>query len=135
MTRGGRRISLTLPNGISIAYAYDDGSRLLGLTYTGTAGLLGDLTYTYDATGNRVGTGGSFARTLVPAAVLTSSYDAGNRQLAFGGTTQTFDDNGNLLTQTEASGTTTYTWNARNRLAALTGPTTSASFAYEALGR
>jgi RHS repeat-associated protein len=39
------------------------------------------------------------------------------------------------LTQTDASGRTTYTWDARNRLVEVTGPTVSASFAYDALGR
>jgi RHS repeat-associated protein len=39
------------------------------------------------------------------------------------------------LTQTDPSGTITYTWDARNRLSALTGPTLTASFAYDGLGR
>jgi RHS repeat-associated protein len=130
-----RRTSLTLPNGITITYVYDEASRLIGQTYAGPTGPLGDLTYTYDLTGNRVGTGGSLARTLIPAAVGTSAYDQANRQLAFGTVSQTFDNNGNLLTQTDGAGTTTYTWDARNRLAAISGPSTSASFAYDALGR
>jgi RHS repeat-associated protein len=47
----------------------------------------------------------------------------------------TFDDNGNLLTRTDPSGTLTYTWDARNRLTGLSGPSLSASFAYDGLGR
>jgi RHS repeat-associated protein len=39
------------------------------------------------------------------------------------------------VTQTDTTGTTTYTWDAQNRLAAITGPTTTASFSYDALGR
>ena len=85
--------------------------------------------------GLRTATGGSFARSGLPTAVLASSYDVANQQLTFGPATQTFDANGNLLTQTDATGTTTYTWDARNRLTALTGPTVSATFAYDALGR
>jgi RHS repeat-associated protein len=96
---------------------------------------LGDLTYQYDAAGNRIATGGSFTRTLVPDAVGTSTYEAGNRQLAFGSSAQTFDDNGNLLTRTDPSGTLTYTWDARNRLAGLSGPSLTATFAYDGLGR
>jgi len=83
-----RRSSLTLPNGITVAYTYHDASRLISQTYTGLGGPVGDLTYSYDA----------------------------NEQLAFGAVSQTFDDNGNLQTQTDASGTTTYTSDARNRL-------------------
>jgi RHS repeat-associated protein len=63
------------------------------------------------------------------------TYDAANRQLAFGTSTQTFDDTGNRLTRTDSSGTLTYTWDARNRLTALTGPSLIASFAYDGLGR
>jgi RHS repeat-associated protein len=130
-----RRTSLVLPNGITVTYTYDEVSRLLSHTYTGPGGVVGDLTYQYDVTGNRVGTGGSFARTLVPAAIPTAAYDASNAQLAFGPVTQTFDPNGNLLTQSDASGTTTYMWDARNRLVGITGSSVSASFAYDALGR
>jgi YD repeat-containing protein len=130
-----RRTSLALPNGITVEYQYDDAARLIGQLYRNATGVLGDLTYAYDPTGNRIGTGGSFARTLVPAAVPSSVYDQANQQLAFGTVSQTFDNNGNLLTQTDTTGTTTYTWDARKRLAAINGPTTSAAFAYDALGR
>ncbi len=130
-----RRTTLTLPNGITVTYTYDDASRLIAQTYTGPGGPLGNLTYQYDATGNRIGTGGSWARTLLPASVPTADYDATNAQLTFGPVTQTFDTNGNLLTQTEGAATTTYTWDARNRLTQLNGPSTTASFAYDAIGR
>lgn len=130
-----RRTWLTLPNGVSTEYQYDGASRLTAMIYRNTLGPIGDLQYSYDAAANRIATGGSFARTLVPEAVGTSSYDAGNRQLAFGSNTQTFDDNGNLLTRTDPSGTLTYTWDARNRLTALSGPSLTASFAYDGLGR
>lgn len=130
-----RRTMLTLPNGVSTEYQYDGASRLIALIYRNTLRPLGDLTYEYDAAGNRISVGGSFARTLVPDAVSTSTYDAGNRQLAFGAQAFTFDDTGNRLTQTDPSGTITSTWDARNRLVSLTGPATSATFAYDALGR
>ena len=44
---------------------------------------------------------------------------------------QTFDLNGNLT----SDGTTTYTWDARNRLVSLSGPDLAASFQYDPLGR
>ncbi len=130
-----RRTLLTLPNGVSTQYVYDLGSRLTALVYRNALGQVGDLQYTYDAGGNRIAMGGSFARTLLPEAVPSATYDAANRQLAFGAQAMTFDDNGNLLTQTDASGTTTYTWDARNRLTGLSGPAVAASFAYDAVGR
>jgi RHS repeat-associated protein len=131
----GRRMLLTLPNAVSTAYEYDPASRLTGLIHTGPSGLLGTLTYQYDASGNRIGTGGSWARTGLPGAVSTTSYDGANQQTSFGATTQTYDANGNLLSQTDGAGTTTYTWDGRNRLVAIAGPTVTASFAYDSIGR
>lgn len=77
-----RRTSLTQPNGITVAYTYNAASHLISQTYTGPQGLLGDLTYTYDASGNRIGTGGSWGRSGLPASVAGSSYDGANQQLA-----------------------------------------------------
>jgi RHS repeat-associated protein len=130
-----RRTSLGLPNGISVEYQYDLSSRLVAQIYRNASGVLGDLQYTYDANGSRVGAGGTWAKSGIPADVPTSSYDAANEQLTFGAVTQVFDGNGNLLTQTDATGTTTYTWDARNRLVAINGPNVNASFSYDALGR
>jgi RHS repeat-associated protein len=130
-----RRTALTLPNGVTTNYSYDLASRLTGLTYVGPGGPLGDLTYTYDAAGNRVGVDGSWARLLLPDAISTASYDAANRQLTFGGKTMTFDANGSLTALTEGGQTTTYTWNARDQLASLTGPGVAGSFVYDGTGR
>jgi RHS repeat-associated protein len=47
----------------------------------------------------------------------------------------TYDNNGNLTSITDANGTTIYSWNARNQLAAITGPNVNASFVYDGLGR
>ena len=126
----GRRTRLTLPNGVSTDYQYDVASRLTALTYRNAGGLLGNLTYEYDASGNRTSVSGSFARTLLPEPVTSATYDAANRQRAFGGRTLTYDPNGNLIND----GTQSYIWDARNRLVALEG-LTPASFEYDPLGR
>jgi RHS repeat-associated protein len=131
----GRRTLLTLPNGVSTEYVYDLGSRLTALVYRNALGPLGDLTYQYDSAGNRVGVGGSFARTLLPDPVPSATYDAANRQLAFGTKTMTFDDNGSLTTLAEPAGTTTFTWDTRNRLVSMSSPSQTASFTYDAQGR
>jgi len=132
----GRRTSLTLPNGVLVEYAYDNASRLTGITYkqNGTT-VLGDLTYEYDKNGNRTRTGGTFARTGVPQAIASTAYNAANHQTTFGDKALTYDNNGNLQTITDSSGTTTYTWNARNQLVGISGPAVSASFVYDGLGR
>ncbi len=51
-----------------------------------------------------------------------------------------YDNNGNMISVTNSCGTTTYTWDVRNRLTGITGFNTdcsslSASFKYDALGR
>ncbi len=130
-----RRSSLTLPNGIVVESAYDTASRLTGLTYKLGASVLGTLSYAYDSAGGRTQLGGTWARTGLPSAIGSASYDAANQQLVLGGSTMSYDANGNLATLTDASGLTTFTWDARNRLTGLAGPGTTASFGYDGLGR
>ncbi len=130
-----RRTSLTLPNGNSVIYAYDAASQLTSLTYKSGATVIGDLTYTYDAAGNRTKVGGAFARATVPPALTTVSYNANNQQTTFGTNTLTYDFDGNLATVTDASGTATYSWNARNELTTISAPGFAASFTYDSFGR
>ncbi|OGK98176.1 MAG: hypothetical protein A3D33_18255 [Candidatus Rokubacteria bacterium RIFCSPHIGHO2_02_FULL_73_26] len=131
----GRRTLLTLPNGVSTEYQYDPASRLTALIYRNASGIIGDLSYQYDPAGNRQRVGGSFARTLLPDPVATATYDAANRQLAFGDKSMIFDGNGNVMAISDPSGLTSLDWDARDRLVALTDPGTSAAFAYDAQGR
>jgi RHS repeat-associated protein len=125
-----RRTKLTYPSGTSTEYAYDTASRLTGLTYTHGGNTLGALTYAYDAASQRVQVGGSWARTGLPAALSGATYNAANHQTAVGGQALTYDLNGNLT----GDGTNTYTWNARNQLASISG-SLPASFVYDAFGR
>ena len=116
----------------STEYQYDNASRLTALIYRNALGLLGDLTYQYDQAGNRTRIGGSFARTLLPDPVPSATtYDAGNRLSTFSGQTLTHDLEGNLA----SDGTTTYSWDVRNRPVSLTAPGTTATFQYDYLGR
>jgi RHS repeat-associated protein len=125
-----RRTSLTLPNGIEVTYDYDDASQLTGLTYTLGTTTLGTLTYSYDLAGNRTAVGGTWARTNLPAALASATYDDANQIATWGATSFTYDDNGNLT----SDGVRTYTWDVRNQLASLTGPV-NGSFAYDGVGR
>jgi YD repeat-containing protein len=105
------------------------------MTYKQGATTLGNLIYFYDKAGNRTKVGGSFARTGLPQAVTSATYDNANRQTVFGGKTMAFDLNGSLTSITEAAATTLHTWNARNQLTAISGPGLTASFVYDGLGR
>jgi len=130
-----RRTSVTYPNTNSVTYGYNSASELTSLTYKQGAINLGDLTYTYDAAGNRIKTGGTFGRTNLPPALTTTSYNANNQQLMFGTTTETYDLNGNLATTTDAGVATTYTWNVRNQLTGISKTGFTASFTYDSFGR
>ena len=127
----GRQTSLVLPNGVTAEYAYDVASQLIGITYRRGPGVLGTLTYAYDAAGNRVRAGGTWARVGLPQPVASATHDDANRILTFSGAALTHDDNGNLT----SDGTRTYTWNARNQLVAVDGPQMLVRFGYDAVGR
>jgi RHS repeat-associated protein len=125
-----RRTSLTLPNGVMMEYGYDNASQLTGLTYKLSGTPFGDLGYAYDANGQRTAVTGSYARSGLPAALTSATYDDANQIATFGGTTFSYDDNGNLT----SDGSKSYTWNARNVLTGISGGA-SASFDYDAVGR
>jgi RHS repeat-associated protein len=125
-----RRTSLTLPNGIVVEYAYDAASQVTGLTYKLDGSTLGALTYAYDPNGQRTAISGSYARTGLPAALTSATYDDANQIASFGGTSYSYDSNGNLT----SDGSQGYSWNARDQLTGITGGA-SASFAYDAVGR
>jgi RHS repeat-associated protein len=125
-----RRTQLALPNDVTVDYGYDAASQMTGLTYKLGSTTLGDLTYSYDLNGNRTSVGGSWARTGLPTALASATYDAANQIATWAGTSFTSDANGNLIND----GAKTYAWNARNQLTGLSGGV-SASFQYDGYGR
>jgi RHS repeat-associated protein len=125
-----RRTLLTLPNGVSTTYGYDFASELTSLTYKSGSTTLGTLTYTYDAAGRRTSIGGSYARTGLPAAVTSATYNKDNQLTQWRSSALTYDLDGNLT----SDGTNTYAWNARNQLASINSGTT-ASFVYDGFAR
>jgi RHS repeat-associated protein len=126
----GRRTSLTLPNGLLTEYGYDEASQLTAITYKMGVNVLGNLTYAYDAVGQLTTVGGSYARTALPAALSSATYNLAHQQVTRGTQTLSYDSNGNLTTD----GANTYYWNARNQLVAISG-SVSASFQYDAFGK
>lgn len=124
-----RRASVTLPNGVVESYSYDDANDLSGISYDLNGTHIGDLAYTYDSAGQRVGESGSLATLGIPSTVTSAAYDADDRVTSWNGVPLTYDADGNLT----AFGSSTYTWNARNELVGT--PDGGGAFTYDSLGR
>jgi RHS repeat-associated protein len=127
---GSRVQSLTLPNGVVSTYSHDADSHVTGISFQNGANSLGNLSYLYDSFGRVSQIGGSLARTGLPSAVASASYDAANRLTNWGGQQLSYDANGNLT----GDGSNTYGWNGRNQLTSISGGV-SASFQYDPFGR
>lgn len=128
---GGKRTSITLPNNTKMEYIYNAAAQVTEITYKKGVNVIGNLTYEYDFAGRITKIGGSFARTKQVSALNLATYNDANQQIVFGGSTLTYDNNGNLT----SDGTRTYTWNARNQLTGISGPSLTATFQYDGLGR
>jgi YD repeat-containing protein len=92
-----RRTALALANGVVVEYAYDDASHPTDISYKLSGTTFGELAYTYNLGGQRTSLTGSFARSALPAALSSATYDDANQVLTFGGGTFSYDDNGSLL--------------------------------------
>ena len=65
----------------------------------------------------------------------SSQYDNDNKLLSNSDKTFTYDNNGNLTSESGSDGITTYTWDARNRLKSLALPNgQTVSFIYDFAG-
>jgi|CXWL01.1.fsa_nt_gi RHS repeat-associated protein len=133
----GRRTSLAYSNGTNTAYDYDTGSRLTDITHSGPSGVIERLTYSHDVIGNIMAvTRTSNDATRLPTS-LQAEYDASNQQIRINSTVPNavYDENGNLVSNTDSSGTTNYSWNARRQLTSISGLSVNAVFKYDPLGR
>ncbi len=104
-------------------YTYDNIYQLL----TAAQGATTTESYSYDAVGNRLSSLG----------VSSYTYNSSNELTATPSATYTYDNNGNTLTKTDSSGTTSYTWDTENRLTEVTLPGTAGTvdFKYDPFGR
>lgn len=137
----GRAASVSLPNGVTTNYTYDNASRLLSLQHRDPINaVLESLGYTYDANGNRTSMDRRSANIPAPFPASNILFNEANQMLTFNTRNITYDANGNMTTMTNSCGTTTYTWDARNRLVGIDGfkpdcSSLTASFIYDAMGR
>jgi RHS repeat-associated protein len=123
--------TIARPDGVSSQYTYDAAGNLLSLTHSGGQGIQIPLSYSYDAATNPSSYSVNFAQ---PQAVA-NAFDSDNRLTASGGTSYTYNDDGSLTSSTDSTGTATYTWDARNRLASISAPSgQNTRFLYDFLG-
>ena len=125
-----RRSTITYPNGVVGTHTYDTAGRTTSVSYALAGSAVGAMSYQYDADGHRTAVAGTWARVSLPATVTAASHDVANQLVSKDAASYSYDLNGNMVTD----GVSTYTWNARNQLVAVSGAV-SASFAYDALGR
>jgi RHS repeat-associated protein len=127
--------SINRLNGVSSTFAYDQVARLISITHAKGASVIDAETYSYDQVGNRTSHGTTLGQSLITPAVPSALYNSGNEEVQFGPTANTFDANGNLVSAAGASGTTTYSWDGRNRLKAIAAPNgQTTGFAYDFAG-
>ncbi|MBD3346555.1 MAG: hypothetical protein GF401_15985 [Chitinivibrionales bacterium] len=92
-------------------YSYSTAGYLIDVTRDGVS--VGH--YEYDSNGNRLSYEGQLGS-------QTGMYDDQDRMLSYGGATYTYTENGELLTKTDASGTTQYVYDVLGNLRSVTLP-------------
>jgi len=104
-------------------FGYDNIYQLTGVTQGATS----TETYTFDPVGNR----------LSSLSVPSYTYNSSNEVTAAGSAASyTYDNNGNMLTKTADTGSTTFTWDFENRLTSVQPPgQTTVTFKYDPFGR
>jgi len=127
--RHANRRPLFSRSGTRTKYTYDDADELTALSYDLGSTHVGDLAYTYDLAGRRIGQSGSLSSLSIPNTVANANYDLANRLTSWGGVPLTYDNNGNLI----GFGSSTYSWNVRNQLTGTSDGT--GAFTYDAFGR
>ncbi|RKX26678.1 MAG: hypothetical protein DRP46_10590, partial [Candidatus Zixiibacteriota bacterium] len=108
----------------SSSFAYDDQYQLTSATFPPSSGLATE-TYSYDGTGNRLSSSDTPAW----------SYDDNGRLISYGSSSFTYDNEGNRLTKTTGSATTSYSYDFLNRLEGINTSSVSANYVYDHLGR
>ncbi len=126
--RRGRRTALQTQYG-TWTYTYDPAGQLTRAVLSSTDDAIPnqDLTYEYDALGNRVRTTANGIETACAANNLNQYTTVGNRTYAH-------DLDGNLIEETGPEGTTIYTYDDENRLVSVTRGADEWRATYDAIG-
>ena len=128
--------SVARANGVTSQYAYDADGRTTTISDAG--GALNNISYAYDSAGYRASQNATIGQPLITQAVA-SSFDANSEllQAVSANTTAkyTYNADGEPVSKTDSSGTTTYVWDGRGRLQSLTQPNGERSvFTYDFAG-
>ena len=125
----GRRTSMDTLGG-HWAYDYDDIGQLTHAVFASTTTNIAnqDLTYVYDAVGNRT-------QTVENGVTTAYTVNNLNQYFSVGQTNYTFDADGNLIREVSPQGTTTYTYSDENRLVSMTSPQFNWQYEYDGFGR
>ncbi len=124
----GRVTTMTTGDG-QWTYRYDQGRELTHASFASTNPTVPsqDLTYVYDAMGNRI--------RAVENSVATQYRTNNLNQYTQAGTTSyAYDADGNLSRMSDGTGTWNYTYDAQNRLVGVTHGTDSWTYQYDVLG-
>ncbi len=124
----GRRTSMDTHYGLW-TYEYDDIGQLTHAVLDSTDPQIPDqdITYVYDALGNRIST-------IVNGKTAEYTTNNMNQYTQVGDITYEFDADGNLVREISPEGTTTYTYDDENRLIAVSSPEGDWDYVYDAFG-
>ena len=123
-SRGRRTGVVESHSGRSVSYGYDVLSRLTSETIT-IGSLVRQISYTYDANGNRL------TRDDSVDGLTSYSYDANDRLVAAGAYTYTHDARGNLTERASPTALLEYAYDDRNRLASVDDGASPIAYDYD----
>lgn len=127
----GNLISEQRSNGVDSTYDYDAAHRLTRIQHRQTDAVIADIAYTRDAAGQIVQESGTWPLEAdYEDSDITATFDAANAMLTANGDAFTHDADGNRT----ASANFSASYDADNRLTALTRDGVSISYRYDALG-
>jgi RHS repeat-associated protein len=126
--QNGLVTQVTEATGRVVSYTYDADQRLVVEKIHDPSSGDQEFAYTYDAVGNRL------TKSDSRGGVTIYQYDTNDRLIVAGNASFTYDNNGNMLSETSGGQTTTYTYNSANRLVMVAGPDGIVTYAYDVDG-
>ena len=124
----GQRITMGTVDG-DWAYSYDATGQLTHAVFHSTNAAVADLdlSYVYDAAGNRI-------RTIENGVTTNSTTNNLNQYTQVGSAVLTYDADGNLVRKVDGANVSTYTYNVENRLIGVVTPNGTWTYQYDSLG-